>query len=62
MSEIINLRSRRKARARTDADAQAASNRARFGRTLEERRLTNAVEKSRTLKLDGHRIESGEKS
>lgn len=62
MSKIINLRSRRKARARTKAAAQAVSNRVRFGRTLEERRLTKAAEESRALKLDGHCIESGEKS
>lgn len=62
MGEVTNLRSRRKARARALAAAEAALNRVRHGRTLDERRLTKANELSRTLKLDGHRIESGEKS
>jgi hypothetical protein len=62
MGEVTNLRSRRKARQRAAAADQAAANRLRFGRTLEERRLAKAVELSRALRLDGHRIESGEKS
>ena len=37
MVEIINLRSARKARKRADAEQQAAENRARFGRTKQER-------------------------
>lgn len=33
MAEIVNLRTVRKAKARADASAKAAENRARFGRT-----------------------------
>jgi hypothetical protein len=37
MAEIINLKNIRKARARTEAEAKAAENRTRFGRTRDER-------------------------
>lgn len=37
MSEIINLRRARKAKARSAAEAEAAANRTRFGRTKAEK-------------------------
>ena len=37
MGEIVNLRQRRKAQARRDAEAAAAENRAKFGRPKAER-------------------------
>ena len=58
MGEVVNLRNRRKARARADDAAQAAANRVRFGRTLHERRLGKAVKLKRERDLDGRRIES----
>lgn len=62
MGEVVNLRTRRKARLRSRAAEQAASNRVRFGRTRDERRLAKAVEERSARRLDGHRIESGETS
>lgn len=62
MGDIINLRGRRKARAREEAAAKAAANRVRHGRTPGERRLAKAAEQRRARNLEGHRIESGEDS
>jgi hypothetical protein len=62
MSDVVNLRKRRKAKARADRTAKAASNRARFGRSLAERQLVKAVELKRSRELDGRRLESGDDS
>ncbi|MBY8822998.1 DUF4169 family protein [Sphingomonas colocasiae] len=57
MGDVINLRSVRKAKARAAATAQAAENRARFGRTKAEK-LADAQEKSRAERLlDGAKRE-----
>jgi len=37
MGEIVNLRTVRKRKARTEAEAEAAANRAKFGRTKSEK-------------------------
>lgn len=42
MAEPINLNRARKAKARTDAEAKAAENRVRFGRTKAEKSLDQA--------------------
>lgn len=42
MAEPVNLNRARKAKARTDAEAKAAENRVRFGRTKAERKLQDA--------------------
>ena len=55
--EIVNLRKARKARARTDKDAQAAENRARFGRPKAERTLLDATETLAARRLDHHRLD-----
>ena len=60
MGEIVNLRSRRKAKTRADRSMQATSNRVRFGRSLAERRLVKTVELKRARELDGRRLESGD--
>jgi hypothetical protein len=53
MSEIVNLRQAKKRRARAEKEAQAAANRATFGRTKAERKQT-AAERARALRdLDG---------
>ncbi|MBB3808523.1 DUF4169 family protein [Pseudochelatococcus contaminans] len=55
MAEIINLRRARKARARTEKEAQAAENRLRFGVSALQRR-TDADERDKAKRhLDGHR-------
>ena len=57
MAEIINLRRARKGKAREEASAKAAENRARFGKTKAER-VKEAVEAERATKaLDGHKRE-----
>jgi Domain of unknown function (DUF4169) len=56
-ADIINLRRARKAKARTEKDAQAAENRAKSGRSKAERKMTNAV-----LKLDRSRLDSARRS
>jgi hypothetical protein len=48
VAEPINFNKARKARARADAQAQAAENRARFGRTKAQKELDKArAEKAR---------------
>ena len=42
MAEPVNLNRARKAKARTDAQAKAAENRVKFGRTKAERKLQDA--------------------
>ena len=55
MAEIINLRKARKAKARADKEAEAAANRAKFGRPKEERSRSKAAKESLDRKLDAHR-------
>jgi hypothetical protein len=62
MGEVVNLRNRRKAKARADRSAKAAASRMRFGRSLAERRLVKTVELKRARELDGRRLESGDDS
>ncbi len=50
MCEVSNLRLARKAKARAGDKAQAAANRAKFGRTAGEKAL-EAAEQARTAKL-----------
>lgn len=55
MAEIINLRTVRKQRARAEKEAQAAENRALFGRRKSEK-LKQAAEKALADKhVDGHK-------
>ena len=42
MAEIVNLRTARKAKARAEAERQAADNRVKFGRTKAEKQATSA--------------------
>ena len=60
MAEIINLRTARKARARQNAEREAASNRAKFGQTKAEKQRQRAdAERSGRL-LDGAKLEGEE--
>ncbi|MEQ8600350.1 MAG: DUF4169 family protein [Devosia sp.] len=57
MAEIINLRTARKNKIRTEKAATAEQNRAKFGRTKTEK-LKEATEKSRAEQhIDGHKRE-----
>jgi len=58
MSDVVNLRAARKARDRGEAQAQAAANRAKHGRTKGER-LKEQQDKARQDRLvDGARREN----
>jgi len=63
VTEIVNLRRARKAKARAQKEAQAASNRAKFGVTKVERELTKARSDKaagdlENLALDGNKPEN----
>ena len=57
MAEIVNLRQARKARARTEAEAKAARNRATHGRTKAERQSSAAQSDLDARRLAAHRLE-----
>jgi hypothetical protein len=59
MAEIINLRKARKKKARAEKEAEAAENRAKFGRPKEERSQSEAAKDLLHRKLDAHRREDG---
>jgi Domain of unknown function (DUF4169) len=60
MAEIINLRKARKKKARAEKEAEAAENRAKFGRPKEERSQSEAAKDLLDRKLDAHRREDGD--
>jgi hypothetical protein len=60
MAEIVNLRQARKVRARQSAEAQAAENRARFGRSKAARAAQEAEAERQARLLAGSRLEPGE--
>ena len=53
MADIINLRQARKARARSEAEAKAAANRVRFGRTAQEKQISKTEARRADKLLDG---------
>jgi hypothetical protein len=55
MGEIVNLRRARKAKARAEAEKDAAANRLAFGRGKAEKQATEAARSLETQRLDGHR-------
>lgn len=55
-ARIINLRTRRKQKAREDKAAKGAANAVRFGRTKAERVETEAFEDQAVRRLDGHKL------
>ena len=57
MTEIVNLRRFRKAKARSQAAAVADQNRARHGRSTVERRAEESEAARLRAGLDGHLIE-----
>ncbi len=57
MTEIINLKRARKAKARRDAAEAAAENRVRFGRTRAETSVDRALAGMAARALDGHKLE-----
>lgn len=57
-ADIVNLRSLRKQKARTEREAQAAENRVKFGRSKAEKSLTKALNDKAERQLDGGRRET----
>lgn len=57
MADIINLRTARKARARTEKEAAAEANRLKFGRTKAEKHLQDAEKVRIERQIDGHKRE-----
>ncbi|HEY1927410.1 MAG TPA: DUF4169 family protein [Caulobacteraceae bacterium] len=57
MSDVVNLRAARKAKARADSKKQAASNRAAFGRTKAAKATDAAAKERLTRALDQARRE-----
>ena len=58
MAEIVNLRMARKRKARAETERAAEQNRVTFGRTKQERALTQAERELATKQLDAHRRET----
>ena len=58
MADIINFNKARKRKAREQAQAQAAENRVRFGRTKEQKQLETTQAEEARRKLDGLRREN----
>ncbi|HEY2051311.1 MAG TPA: DUF4169 family protein [Caulobacteraceae bacterium] len=57
MSEVVNLKSARKAKARSEEKQQAAANRAAFGRTKAEKAADGATQARLKRALDQARRE-----
>lgn len=57
MAEIVNLKSVRKAKARTEKERAAEANRAKFGRTKAERKADDAEKARLDRTLDGARLD-----
>lgn len=60
MGDVVNLNRFRKARRRTEKQASAAVNRAKFGKTKAERRSEDHDRKAAERSLDSKKIEDGE--
>ncbi len=58
MAEIVNLRARRKAAARSADRAAAAANAVKFGRTKAEREAETLQSEKLARDLDGHKRDS----
>jgi len=57
MGEVVNLRARRKAKARSDKERQAEENRIKFGRTLAERDRAKKLSEIEKKRLDSHLLQ-----
>jgi uncharacterized protein DUF4169 len=57
MAEIVNLKDFRKARARAEADIKASENRARFGRSRDERGRQSVETQRARREHDGNKLE-----
>ena len=62
MGEVVNLRKWRKARERAEAEAQAAANRAAFGRSKAEKQRDAKEAAQRDALMEGSRMDAPDKS
>jgi len=60
MTEVINLNSKRKAKARTEKEKKASQNRIKFGRTKAEKKIEKLNAKRAQQNLEGHKLEPEE--
>lgn len=60
MADIVNLKRARKDKARHEREAEAASNRRRFGRTKAEKAADNDAKVRSQRDIDGKRIDREE--
>ena len=60
MTEIINLKQKRKAKARTENDKKASENRVKYGRTKEEKQKEKLTSERAKKHLEGHKLEGDE--
>jgi Domain of unknown function (DUF4169) len=60
MSNVVNLRTARKRAKRRQSEQEAAQNRQAYGRSKQERTLTQAASDKAHRSLDQHRIETGD--
>jgi len=58
MGDVVNLRTARKARARLDATAEAAANRARHGRTAAEKNRDRTEAERLARAVDGAKLDN----
>lgn len=58
MGEIVNLRAKRKAKARVEKEATADANRIAFGRTKAERQTSERLSDIAVRRLEGHRLDT----
>ncbi|WP_158766746.1 DUF4169 family protein [Terricaulis silvestris] len=55
MGDILNLRRARKAKARQDAETEAAAKRLQHGQSKAGKKLSKAEQEAAARKLDGHK-------
>jgi hypothetical protein len=55
MSDIVNLKRARKAKARVAAETEAAANRFKYGQSKTEKSLMKKNKEAAARKLDGHK-------
>ncbi len=60
MSEVINFKQKRKAKARSDKEKTAAENRVKYGRTKAEKSAEKLRSEMAKKKIEGHKREGEE--
>jgi hypothetical protein len=58
MTEVINLKQKRKAKTRVEKEKQASENRLKFGRTKGEKQLEKLVADKAVRHIEGHKRET----